>query len=43
MKDYWILCKPRVVALMLLTAMVGMYLAAPVTLPLLFNATLGLH
>ena len=28
-RDYWELCKPRVVALMLLTVLVGMYLAAP--------------
>lgn len=28
-RDYFELCKPRVVALMLLTAVVGMYLAAP--------------
>lgn len=26
-RDYWILCKPRVVALMLVTVLVGMYLA----------------
>lgn len=28
-RDYWELCKPRVVALMLLTVLVGMYLAVP--------------
>jgi len=28
-RDYWELCKPRVVALMLLTAWVGMLLALP--------------
>lgn len=28
-RDYWILCKPRVVMLMLFTATVGMYLAIP--------------
>lgn len=32
--DYWVLCKPRVVALMLLTALVGMYLASPGWVPL---------
>lgn len=32
--DYLELCKPRVVALMLLTAMVGMYLAVPGWVPL---------
>ncbi len=32
-RDYYILCKPRVVLLMLLTAFVGMYLATPVSLP----------
>ncbi len=30
---YWELCKPRVVALMLLTALVGMHLAAPGMVP----------
>ena len=36
-RDYLELCKPRVVALMLLTVVVGMYLATPgwVSLPLL--------
>lgn len=33
-RDYLELCKPRVVALMLLTAVVGMYLAAPGWIPL---------
>lgn len=33
-RDYLELCKPRVVALMLLTVMVGMYLAAPGWVPL---------
>jgi len=41
---YWELCKPRVVALMLLTAMVGMYLATPNSVPLsiLLFGTLGI-
>lgn len=34
-QDYLELCKPRVVALMLLTVLVGMYLAAPGWVPLL--------
>lgn len=33
-RDYLELCKPRVVALMLLTVVVGMYLAAPGWVPL---------
>jgi heme o synthase len=33
-RDYLELCKPRVVALMLLTALVGMYLASPGWVPL---------
>lgn len=37
-KDYMELCKPRVVALMLLTVLVGMYLATPGWVPM---ATLG--
>lgn len=43
-RDYLELTKPRVVALMLLTAVVGMYLASPgwVPLPLLFFANLGI-
>lgn len=40
-RDYWILCKPRVVALMLVTVLVGMYLApGQITLTLLL-ANLG--
>lgn len=44
MKDYLELCKPKVVALMLITAIVGMLLASPVLVPLetLFYATLGI-
>lgn len=44
MKDYLILCKPRVVLLMLLTAWTGMYLGATYTIPwwLWLNATLGI-
>lgn len=43
-RDYIELCKPRVVALMLLTALVGMYLAAPGWIPLttVFFALLGI-
>jgi len=43
-RDYFELCKPRVVALMLLTTLVGMYLAAPGALPwsLLFFSLLGI-
>ena len=37
-KDYFELCKPRVVALMLLTVVVGMYLATPSWVPI---TTLG--
>lgn len=33
-RDYLALCKPRVVALMILTSIVGMYLAVPGTVPL---------
>ena len=33
-RDYLELCKPRVVALMLLTVVVGMYLAVPGWVPL---------
>jgi len=42
-RDYIELCKPRVVALMLLTVLVGMYLAAPgwVSLPLIGFTLLG--
>jgi protoheme IX farnesyltransferase len=43
-RDYLELCKPRVVMLMLLTALVGMYLAAPgwINLALLVNSLLGI-
>lgn len=43
-RDYVELCKPRVVALMLLTAVVGMYLAIPgwVPLSILFYALVGI-
>lgn len=42
-QDYWILCKPRVVLLMLLTVLVGMYLApADVSLELLCTSLLGI-
>lgn len=43
-RDYLELCKPRVVALMLLTALVGMYLAVPgwIPLPTVFIALLGI-
>lgn len=43
-RDYFELCKPRVVALMLLTAVVGMFLATPgmVPLPLLLNSLIGI-
>src|SRR3990167_1030138 len=42
--NYFILCKPRIVLLMLLTAWAGMYLAATSTIPwiLWINATLGI-
>lgn len=41
-RDYWILCKPRVVALMLVTVVVGMYLApGQVTQPLLLATLCG--
>ncbi len=44
MKAYLILCKPRVVLLMLLTVWAGMYLAAPASLPwaLWITATIGI-
>ena len=44
LRDYYTLCKPRVVMLMLLTAWAGMYLASETSLPwwLWFNATLGI-
>ncbi|USQ14113.1 heme o synthase [Legionella lytica] len=43
-RDYVELCKPRVVMLMLLTVLVGMYLAAPgwVSCSLLLNALVGI-
>lgn len=43
-RDYLELCKPRVVALMLLTVVVGMFLAAPgwVSISLLLNSLLGI-
>jgi len=43
-RDYLELCKPRVVALMLLTVLVGMYLAVPgwVPLELVFSSLLGI-
>ncbi|MCE0724812.1 MULTISPECIES: heme o synthase [Legionella] len=43
-RDYLELCKPRVVLLMLLTVIVGMYLATPgwVSLPLLLFSLLGI-
>ena len=43
-RDYWILCKPRVVLLMLFTAWIGMYLASAgtISLSLWFSATLGI-
>jgi heme o synthase len=44
LRDYFTLCKPRVVLLMLLTAWAGMYLGATVGIPwwLWVNATLGI-
>lgn len=44
LRDYLILCKPRVVLLMLLTAWAGMYLGAAYTIPwwLWINATAGI-
>ena len=44
LRDYLILCKPRVVLLMLLTTWAGMYLATENSLPwsLWINATLGI-
>jgi heme o synthase len=44
LRDYIILCKPRVVLLMLLTSWAGMYLATDQTIPLWLwvNATLGI-
>lgn len=42
--DYYTLCKPRVVALMLLTVLVGMYLATPTWVPvsILVTGLLGI-
>lgn len=41
-RDYWVLCKPRVVALMLVTVLVGMYLApGHVSLDVLFATLMG--
>lgn len=44
LRDYYELCKPRVVMLMLLTAVVGMLLASPglISLDLLLSATVGI-
>ena len=44
LRNYFILCKPRVVLLMLLTAWAGMYLAAinPIPWSLWLNATFGI-
>src|ERR1700752_4776797 len=44
LRDYLILCKPRVVLLMLLTAWAGMYFGATQTIPwwLWINATVGI-
>ena len=43
-RDYLELCKPKVVLLMLITAVVGMYLATPDAVPfhIVFYATLGI-
>ena len=43
-QSYLTLCKPRVVALMLLTTIAGMQLASPawIPFPILFFATLGI-
>lgn len=43
-RDYWEMCKPRVVLLMLLCAVVGMFLAVPGMVPatVLFFGTLGI-
>lgn len=42
--QYWVLCKPRVVALIVFTAIIGMLLAVPgaLPLPILFFGTLGI-
>jgi len=44
LREYFILCKPRVILLMLLTSWAGMYLAATTPIPwwLWINATLGI-
>jgi len=43
-RSYWVLCKPKVVGLIVFTAIVGIFLAAPGLPPLmiLLNATLGI-
>lgn len=43
-KDYWILCKPRVVAVMLITAWIGMHLATHSAVPwnIFLFGTLGI-
>lgn len=42
-RDYWVLCKPKVVALMLVTVLVGMYLApGHVTMDLLLASLCGI-
>ena len=43
-RDYFEMCKPKVVALLLLTAVIGMFLATPEMVPLdiLFFGTLGI-
>ncbi len=43
-RSYWTLCKPKVVALIVFTAIVGIFLASPGLPPLgiLLNATLGI-
>ena len=40
LSDYWVLCKPRVVMLMVFTATVGMYLALPATTELTLSTWL---
>lgn len=43
-QSFFLLCKPRVTALIVFTAIIGMFLAAPgmISLPLLLAATLGI-
>jgi heme o synthase len=43
-QSFFLMCKPRVTALIVFTAMIGMFLAAPGMLPLdlLLNATIGI-